>query len=138
MIEQITYLLFARRLDDLHTAKEAQANLLKEPIKDPLFKKTQQHLRWSRFKDMEAQEMYQVFRDEVFPFIKSLNKDETSAYSCSEYDAEDSSASASGSKACLCKCKTVRVVRHKDFSRQCFHEVLAQRLAVKAGRVAVF
>ena len=32
VIEQITYLLFARRLDELHTAKEAQANLLKQPI----------------------------------------------------------------------------------------------------------
>ena len=30
VIEQVTYLLFAKRLDDLHTAKEAQANLLKE------------------------------------------------------------------------------------------------------------
>ena len=34
VIEQVTYLLFAKRLDDLHTAKEAQANLLKEPIAD--------------------------------------------------------------------------------------------------------
>ena len=32
VIEQITYLLFARRLDELHTAREKQANLLKKPI----------------------------------------------------------------------------------------------------------
>ena len=31
-IEQITYLLFAKRLDDLHTAKEKQAHLLKKKI----------------------------------------------------------------------------------------------------------
>ena len=29
VIEQITYLLFAKRLDDLHVAKEKQANLRK-------------------------------------------------------------------------------------------------------------
>lgn len=81
VIEQITYLLFARRLDELHTAKEAQANLLKAPIEDPIFSEEQQHLRWSRFKDLEAGKMFEVFRDEVFPFIKELHQDQDSAYS---------------------------------------------------------
>ncbi len=36
VIDQFTYLLFARRLDELHTAREAKANLLKEPIADRL------------------------------------------------------------------------------------------------------
>ena len=45
VIEQITYLLFARRLDELHTAKEAQANLLSTAIDKPIFSKSQQHLR---------------------------------------------------------------------------------------------
>lgn len=80
VIEQITYLLFARRLDEIHTAKEAQANLLKKPVQDPIFNKKQQNLRWSRFKDFEAQEMYDTFRDKVFPFIKELHEDEESAY----------------------------------------------------------
>ncbi len=35
VIEQITYLLFAKRLDELHTAKEAQVSLLGGKIKDP-------------------------------------------------------------------------------------------------------
>ncbi len=81
VIEQFTYLLFARRLDDLHTAFEKQANFLKQPIDKPLFKKGQDHLRWSRFKDFEPQRMFEVFRDEVFPFIKDLNKNGESAYS---------------------------------------------------------
>ena len=81
VIEQITYLLFARRLDELHTAKEAQANLLGTAIEQPIFSKSQQHLRWSRFKDFESEKMYLVFRDEVFPFIKNLHQDEQSAYS---------------------------------------------------------
>ena len=49
VIEQITYLLFAKRLDDLQLAKEAQANLLNQPIEDSLFDESRDHLRWSRF-----------------------------------------------------------------------------------------
>jgi type I restriction enzyme M protein len=75
VIEQITYLLFARRLDELQTAKEAQANLLGQPIEDPIFSRKQQKLRWSRFKDLEAKEMYELYRDEVFPFIKAIGGD---------------------------------------------------------------
>lgn len=80
VIEQITYLLFAKRLDDIHTAREAQANLLGESITDPIFEKDQEHLRWSRFKDFEPKRKFDVFKDEVFPFIKSLNGRAGSSY----------------------------------------------------------
>ena len=60
VIEQITYLLFAKRLDDLQTAKEAQANLLKEAIAVPLFKTDQEHLRWPHFKDFEPEHKFDV------------------------------------------------------------------------------
>ena len=81
VIEQITYLLFARRLDEIHTAREKQANLLKKPISEPIFNRKQQHLRWSRFKDLEAGEMFELYRDQVFPFIKQLHGNSESAYS---------------------------------------------------------
>ena len=87
VIEQITYLLFAKRLDDLHTAREKKANLLKKPIEDPIFSDDQDHLRWSRFKDFEAEKMHETFRDEVFPFIKGLNQDTGSAFARSMKDA---------------------------------------------------
>lgn len=87
VIEQITYLLFARRLDELHTAKEAQANLLKEAIADPLFLPDQEHLRWSRFKDFDPERKFTVFRDEVFAFIKSLNGKAGSSYTKFMQDA---------------------------------------------------
>lgn len=80
VIEQITYLLFAKRLDDIHTTKEAQANLLGEEINDPIFEEGQEHLRWSRFKDFEPKRKFDVFKDEVFPFIKSLNGRAGSSY----------------------------------------------------------
>jgi hypothetical protein len=70
VIEQITYLLFARRLDEIHTARETQANLLGQPIQNPIFTKKQEHLRWSWFKDYESQKLYTNFRDDGFAFIK--------------------------------------------------------------------
>lgn len=81
VIEQITYLLFSKRLDELHTVRERKANRLGKPIEDPIFSPGQQQLRWSQFKDREAGEMYELFRDEVFPFIKNLHNGRESAYS---------------------------------------------------------
>ena len=80
VIEQITYLLFAKRLDDMQTAKEAQANLLGQPIEDSIFEGGQDHLRWSRFKDFDPERKFYVFKDEVFPFIKTLNGRAGSSY----------------------------------------------------------
>lgn len=80
IIEQVTYLLFAKRLDDIHTAKEAQASLLGGEIENPIYKKGQEHLRWSRFKDFEPERKFNVFKDEVFPFIKELNGKAGSSY----------------------------------------------------------
>jgi type I restriction enzyme M protein len=72
VIEQISYLLFIKRLDDIHTLKELQANRTGKPIKDPLFNEKQQRLRWSKFKHLEPGEMFKLFQAEVFPFIKSM------------------------------------------------------------------
>lgn len=69
-IEQITYLLFIRRLDDLQTLRENKANTLRQPIENPIFEPHQRNLRWSTFKDFDAQRMFTVVKDEVFPFLK--------------------------------------------------------------------
>ncbi|MES0489257.1 MAG: type I restriction-modification enzyme R subunit C-terminal domain-containing protein [Leptospirales bacterium] len=61
VIEQITYLLFIKRLDELHTAKESKANRLKKPIKDPIFDETNQNCRWNKFKGTDPQHMYDNF-----------------------------------------------------------------------------
>ena len=37
VIEQVTYLLFIRRLDDLHTLEENKANRLKKPMERRIF-----------------------------------------------------------------------------------------------------
>jgi type I restriction enzyme M protein len=74
IIEQLTYLLFIKRLDELHTLKENKANRLKKPIEDPIFTPKQNNLRWSRFKETSPEEMFTTVRDKAFPFIKDLGK----------------------------------------------------------------
>ena len=72
VIEQITYLLFIRRLDDLQTLQENKARRLGQPITDPMFKPGQERLRWSRFKNDEPGVMFQIVDGEVFPFLRQL------------------------------------------------------------------
>jgi type I restriction enzyme M protein len=86
VIEQLTYLLFIKRLDELHTLKERKAQRLGQSIDDPVFEPDQDHLRWSRFKDAAPEQMFNTVRDEVFPFIKTLgNKGEDDGEGGSTY-----------------------------------------------------
>ena len=80
MIEQFTYLLFIKQLDEVETAKESDAVILGLPYKG-IFPADKQYLRWSQLKDKEAEEMYHIVLNEVFPFIKTLHQDGDSAYS---------------------------------------------------------
>jgi type I restriction enzyme M protein len=72
VIEQLTYLLFAKRLDELHTLRERKAVRTGKPVEEPIFKPKQDHLRWSRFKETAPEKMFATVKDEVFPFIKTL------------------------------------------------------------------
>ncbi|MEK7724228.1 MAG: class I SAM-dependent DNA methyltransferase [Acidobacteriota bacterium] len=78
VIEQITYLLFIKRLDDIHTAAERQANFLNKAIANPIFSEEEQNFRWSRFKNLgDPKEMFEIVANKVFPFIKEFRGDET-------------------------------------------------------------
>ena len=46
VIEQLTYLLFINRLDELHTLRERKATRTGEPIEEPIFRENQDALRW--------------------------------------------------------------------------------------------
>jgi len=85
VIEQLTYLLFIKRLDELHTIREHKANRTRQAIEDPIFpdgfnparensKVECEMLRWSRFKNEAPSEMFELIRDEVFPFMKWLGQ----------------------------------------------------------------
>jgi type I restriction enzyme M protein len=73
VIEQMTYLLFIKRLDEMQTVKEKKANRTKQPVDNPIFNAKQQKLRWSHFKEQgDPATLYRVVSEEVFPFIKNL------------------------------------------------------------------
>jgi len=84
VIEQITYLLFLRRLDDLQTLEENKSARLVRPIERRIFPegndprgKPYTQLRWSRFKHAEAREMFIVVGEHVFPFLRTLGGDDS-------------------------------------------------------------
>ena len=80
VIEQFTYLLFIKQLDEVETIKENEANFLGVPF-ESMFPGECQKYRWSKFKNLgSAEEMYQVVSNDVFPFIKNLHQDGDSAY----------------------------------------------------------
>jgi type I restriction enzyme M protein len=88
VIEQITYLLFLRRLDDLHTLEENKSARLKKPIDRRVFPEGKDgigrdegrpydDLRWSRFKHFSPGDMYAVLGEHVFPFLRTLGGDDS-------------------------------------------------------------
>src|SRR2546422_1995855 len=84
VIEQITYLLFLKRLDDLHTLEENKSARLKKPMERRVFPegndpkgRPYEDFRWSRFKHFEAKEMYAVLGEHVFPFLRTLGGDDS-------------------------------------------------------------
>lgn len=80
VIEQFTYLLFIKQLDDVETTKENEANFLGVEY-ETMFPKECQKYRWSKFKNLgSADEMYELVSNGVFPFIKNLHQDGDSAY----------------------------------------------------------
>ena len=79
VIEQFTYLLFIKGLDDKEIIKENDALLLGIDF-DRTFPEDKQNLRWSKFKNFEAETMYDVVSNEVFTFIKNLHTNKDSAY----------------------------------------------------------
>lgn len=74
-IEQITYLLFMKNLDEMELAKEEDGELLGIKV-DSIFPVDKQHYRWHQFKDLPAEDMYRLVSEEIFPFIQNLQGDE--------------------------------------------------------------
>lgn len=89
-IEQITYLLFMKRLDVLDQEKQANTewagehytsrfigNWIPPEYRDKddseKYAVDKRTLRWSEFKRMQAEEMLQHVQNKVFPFLKDMN-----------------------------------------------------------------
>lgn len=91
VIEQVTYLLFLRRLDEQQTAAERELRRLGSTSKPMPFPPAKEHLRWSRMKASgDTAATHRLMNDEVFPFLRSLGDDiagETTTYGGHMHDA---------------------------------------------------
>lgn len=94
VLEQMTYLFFIKMLDDSQQKREANAQLLGGNLQDPIFKmgevwqnpETKQtvpyeHLRWSYLKSINSTQLFNLIRNDVFVFIKTLSAGKDSAFS---------------------------------------------------------
>ena len=79
VIEQITYLLFIKGLDDIDIAHEKSDHMLGIKTKR-IFDEKHQECRWSIFKNYPAEKMHRIVGEDVFPFIKSLSNNKNSGY----------------------------------------------------------
>ena len=84
VIEQITYLLFIRRLDDMQNLEERKASRTGRPLERRIFPegpdgrgRPYAELRWSRFINAAAGEMFEIVSEHVFPFLRTLGGDGT-------------------------------------------------------------
>jgi len=80
VIEQITYLIFIRDLDDIDNTRIKESTMLGVPH-ETIFDGNKKQYKWSVFRDLPAGKMYEIIQDKVFPFIKKLHDDKNSSYS---------------------------------------------------------
>jgi len=87
VIEQITYLLFLRRLDELQTLAENKANRTGKPLERVIFDGGgTDSRRWKNFKQADPTSMFATVANKVFPFLRGLGG-EASTYSSHMKDA---------------------------------------------------
>ena len=79
IVEQLTYLIFIRDLDERETSNERKAKRGIAAGK-PIFGKDQQSFRWKNLKEMDVEQRHAIFTNTVegvFPFIRSLGKEKS-------------------------------------------------------------
>ncbi len=88
VIEQMTYLMFIRDLDDADNIHVKESAMLGLPYQSIFSGEVEvgertidgRLMKWSVFHDFPAAKMYSVMQEWVFPFIKNIHGDKTSAY----------------------------------------------------------
>lgn len=82
IIEQITYLLFLKRLDDLQILEDNKSIRLKKPKENKIFPKgkdkkncSYEDMRWSKLKNMSPEKTFIIVNENVFPFLRDLGGD---------------------------------------------------------------
>lgn len=82
VIEQLTYLMFIRSLDEKEIENEAMEMLSGKPT-TKIFPQNEngQNIRWSNFKEKDAREIFDIVSQQVFPFVKNLSEEKDTAFS---------------------------------------------------------
>ncbi|SCL15528.1 type I restriction enzyme M protein [Micromonospora inyonensis] len=75
VIEQITYLLFIKRLDEIETRERKKAERFPNAQVTFRFGPNQEELRWSSFKDRDPETVYKIVAHKVFPYLQQLGSD---------------------------------------------------------------
>ncbi len=78
VVEQMTYLMFIHDLDEVDS-KKAKSSLMLELPYTSMFDGLTQY-KWSVFRDLPAEKMYELMQQKIFPFIKNLHGSKESAY----------------------------------------------------------
>src|SRR5215204_5279683 len=87
VIEQITYLLFLRRFDEIQTREENRASRTGKPLERVYFSHGPTDARrWRNFKNFDPASMFAVLSEQVFPWLRSLG-DKSSTYATHMKDA---------------------------------------------------
>ena len=75
VIEQLTYLMFIRSLDEKELETEELENLMGEKM-EHIFPASSagQSMRWSKFKNNDPRDIYDVMSQRVFPAIKNMKQ----------------------------------------------------------------
>lgn len=77
VIEQITFLMYARLLDMNETSDEKKALRTKKPFARR-FNDEQQNIRWQNLKHIESADvLLSTIRDQLFPYFKTVNNTNT-------------------------------------------------------------
>ena len=73
VIEQLTYLMFIRSLDEKELATEEFESMAGEKM-EHIFPASEagQSMRWSKFKDKDSREIFLTMQQRVFPAIKKM------------------------------------------------------------------
>lgn len=73
VIEQLTYLMFIRSLDEKELENEEFSNMMGEAV-EYIFPQTEsgQSMRWSKFKDKDPRDIYDIVSQRVFPAVKKI------------------------------------------------------------------
>lgn len=84
VIEQISFLMFARLLDMRESTEEKKWSRKNpgKPFPGVYFPRSRQHLRWSHLKqEANAEKILKIVRDEVFPHFRQLGQEEEASTS---------------------------------------------------------